>query len=448
METPRIFPGPSNLIDIRRLERPARRLLYVGFLFAVLFHGLLSVFVTFKAPYQRVKPLVEKPEKPIRVDIIVVPPRNLKPYTATERRFGKKSILRPVRPGGITDLPGIPFRTLPQFGEMRGLDTFRPEPAPLPIPEIKSDMDQNLAFKDSMDFIGRQERIPSNSFSMKDEMLSIDDLDIGRYQGLMLQNPQNKLAVRGIIEIPYVFLADIAPYYVAADLIEAVKTYSNNFILAKPVKKPFGLSSSRLMKYPFIYIEVDWGFELTEPEKRNFGNYLRNGGFAVLENGFPWDEYPPSEASLRQMIKDSLGPRARLERIPMDHDLFHCFFDFNYLPAGAEYPFPTTPDKTRLIMDPILRPVEYLEGVWLDGRLVAIYSDKGYGLRFRPGSGGHQRQLGVNMVVFAMKQQGGITVKKTDYSLTADRTTRWWGEGDKEDFVKILRSESRSQNPE
>lgn len=155
METPRIYSGFSSLIDIRRLERPARRLLYVGFLFAILFHGLLSVFVTFKAPYQRVKPLVEKPEKPIRVDIIVVPPRNLKPYTVTERRFGKKSILRPVRPGGITDLPGIPFRTLPQFGEMRGLDRFRTEPAPLPIQEMKSDMDQNLAFKDSMNFIGR-----------------------------------------------------------------------------------------------------------------------------------------------------------------------------------------------------------------------------------------------------------------------------------------------------
>ena len=42
------------------------------------------------------------------------------------------------------------------------------------------------------------------------------------------------------------------------------------------------------------------------------------------------------------------------------------------------------------------------------------------------------------MVVFAMKQLGGIAVQKVDYSLTAERTTRWWGEGDKEDFMYIV----------
>ena len=47
--------------------------------------------------------------------------------------------------------------------------------------------------------------------------------------------------------------------------------------------------------------------------------------------------------------------------------------------------------------------------------------------------------MGVNMVMFALKQRGGITEKKIDYTLSANTTTRWWGEGDKEDFVKIVR---------
>jgi hypothetical protein len=437
MENPRTHFGFSSLIDIRRLERPARRLLFLGFLFAVLFHGLLSFFVTFKAPYQRVKPFVEKPEKPIRMDIIVIPPRNLKPFSVSERRFERKTV-RPAKPSGEISMPGIEVKTPQQFGDMKTHDSFRPEPPQLLIPEMKSDMDQNLAFKDSMVYIERPERIPSNLISMRDEMLTIEDLDYGRYQGLLIENPQNKLSLRGIIEIPYVYLEEIAPYHVADVLVECVKTFTNNSLIAKNVKMPFGLSSPRLMKYPFIYIAADSSFELTSWEKKNFGNYLRNGGFAVLENALPWDEFPPAEASLRQMIKDSLGPRAKLERIPMDHDLFHCFFDFNLLPAGAEHPFPEDPRLKRLIRNPILNPVEYIEGVWIDGRLAAVYSDKGYCLRFPAGSGGRQRQLGVNMVVFALKQKGGITVQKTDYSLEAEQTTRWWGEGDKKDYVKAI----------
>jgi hypothetical protein len=39
--------------------------------------------------------------------------------------------------------------------------------------------------------------------------------------------------------------------------------------------------------------------------------------------------------------------------------------------------------------------------------------------------------MGVNMVVFALKQSGGIIVNRIDYSLTSDRIKKWWTEADR-----------------
>ncbi|MFC1607058.1 hypothetical protein ACFL47_03715 [Candidatus Latescibacterota bacterium] len=60
--------------------------------------------------------------------------------------------------------------------------------------------------------------------------------------------------------------------------------------------------------------------------------------------------------------------------------------------------------------------VNFLEGVWFDDRLVAVYCNKGYARKWseyaevRPGSktGNNRPQLkmGVNMVVFALEQGG------------------------------------------
>ena len=51
----------------------------------------------------------------------------------------------------------------------------------------------------------------------------------------------------------------------------------------------------------------------------------------------------------------------------------------------------------------------FLEGVWLDNRLVAVYSGKGYALKWRSLSNNEpQLKMGVNMVVFALIQEGGI----------------------------------------
>ena len=51
----------------------------------------------------------------------------------------------------------------------------------------------------------------------------------------------------------------------------------------------------------------------------------------------------------------------------------------------------------------------YLEGIWIDNRLIAIYSDKGYGLTWSSESAHReQRRMGVNLIVFSLLQRMGI----------------------------------------
>jgi beta-lactamase regulating signal transducer with metallopeptidase domain len=161
------------------------------------------------------------------------------------------------------------------------------------------------------------------------------------------------------------------------------------------------LDSQKIYETPFVYLTADAAFELTDNERKVFGDYLRKGGFAVIDNGVPQDEFGKAEASLRQILRDSLGNDAKFTPIPNDHPLYHCYFDFNDGPPSGK--IGVNPGKSS----------RYLEGIWLGDRLAAIYSDFGYGFRWiEPEKSEPQVKFGVNMVVFALLQKNGIMDRK------------------------------------
>ena len=126
------------------------------------------------------------------------------------------------------------------------------------------------------------------------------------------------------------------------------------------------------------------------------------------------------------MLRDSLGAHARFLPIPASHPVYHSFFDFDDgPPQGAEMQLCTSQawrggsgDDRQLLMS---RPVHYLEGIWFKGRLVAIYSNKGYSQKWRrcytkySANNEPQLKMGVNCVVFALTQTGSITQRNTDF---------------------------------
>ena len=56
--------------------------------------------------------------------------------------------------------------------------------------------------------------------------------------------------------------------------------------------------------------------------------------------------------------------------------------------------------------------MEYLEGYYIEGRLAAIYCDKGYGVLWNQNSGNEpQLKMGINIVIYALTQPGSIYQK-------------------------------------
>jgi hypothetical protein len=93
-----------------------------------------------------------------------------------------------------------------------------------------------------------------------------------------------------------------------------------------------------------------------------------------------------------------------------DHPMYHCFFDFDGPPTGGHGEnYPLCPQ------------VPYLNTVSYEGRMMIIFCTKWYGIAWSnwPGStnlGGNTRQLqfGVNLLVYALTQEGGITNRVMD----------------------------------
>ncbi|MFC1574170.1 M56 family metallopeptidase [Candidatus Latescibacterota bacterium] len=194
------------------------------------------------------------------------------------------------------------------------------------------------------------------------------------------------------------------PKHSIINLAEEVNSSTN--IVAK-VDTHFNLDSQKIFETPVVFIiannMTDNAFKLSESERKNLEKYLRNGGFAFIENEVPiYESRIPNVA--RQMLNDTLGDDAKFLPISENHPLYHCLFDVDDgAPQGGSF---AIGDGS---IQKLSKGVGDLEGIWLDNRLVVIYSDKGYFYQWnKPESSEPQMKLGVNIIVYALTQEGGI----------------------------------------
>ena len=174
------------------------------------------------------------------------------------------------------------------------------------------------------------------------------------------------------------------------------------------------LSSNDIFTMPLIYVTTKEAFQLTPTERDNLKKYIDLGGFIVADNALARPERSPGGASLKQMLRDVI-PNARFAPINNGHPFYHCFFDFDDgPPQGSEVglygDFSGTGSQDDLRKrQRMSKRVNYLEGVWYRGRLAAVYSDKGYIVKWNETSNNEpQLRMGVNMIVFSLIQEGGI----------------------------------------
>jgi len=402
------FAGFSNAINMEKLEKETQRLFYLGMLFAVSLNAATASFYMFKKTEVKVA-------KPATMELVIRRPRMTKAFEFKKKRVAQR-VLQKKEVQQRKPTAEIQTKSLNTTEMMGSVATFEY------ANEMNTNVDQEVYVPQAINIEMTAAREPEKQISMKEEMISLDDLDTGQYKAMVIQDPNNKQSIKGFVYIATAWGTQLRPpdglKRSVINLVEAVNRYTN--INAK-VDTHLFLDSRKIYETPFVYIITDVAFELTEVERKNFGEYLRKGGFAVVDNGTPEYEYGQAEASLRQMMRDALGADAKFEPIPNDHPLYHCFFDFDGPVQGAEndkmVTTATSGDQgTSARSQAMSKAVLYLEGIWIDNRLVAVYSDKGYGLRWVLMTNNEpQLKIGVNMVVFALTQAGGIAQQKMDF---------------------------------
>ena len=320
----------SNRVKHDNRLRPGlgtRKYMVLSFLTITVFFGILGVL---HIPENYL--VIEKKTYP--ESFVIRRPKSFRPINDTQ----KPTITAAVVSGTPLQFSLPPMKPAPEFispSDSRFLPEFEPElSAEAEIQEFDIDLPVHVAEYDDKAI----SRVPENGVSLRKEIIRPDDLDYGRIKGILFQNPERRKKSKGFILIPTVWGTQLRPpdnlRRSVPGLAEAVNRYTD---IRAEMDSHLMLDSRKLHSMPFVYITTDKAFELTGTERENFGSYLRNGGFAVLVNGEPELPFSQSEASLRKMLRDSLGAHARFQPIPDCHPLYHCFFDFDDgPPQGAE----------------------------------------------------------------------------------------------------------------
>lgn len=253
------------------------------------------------------------------------------------------------------------------------------------------------------------------AMSLRQELLNVQDLDFGRYQAILIQDPENKRNIRGFFNMSIIDydLADKNNDRFPTATEELMRYMRDNTqINARIEGTTLRLSDATIFKQPLLYMTGNNAvFQFSDTEKENLGEYLREGGFLYSEEIRKADSEGSLEGSnagtegtiydrqFKALLKDQLvlgGDGARWQRVPKDHPLYFSFFDFADGPPMGGAPGGNVFD---------------LEMLELRGRIAVVFSDLNISYYWGdPKADARERglQFGVNVIVFALTQPGGI----------------------------------------
>jgi hypothetical protein len=169
----------------------------------------------------------------------------------------------------------------------------------------------------------------------------------------------------------------------------------NSTLEVKFKRQDVELSDPKTASYPLLYMTGHREIQLTDEEVSRLAGYLQAGGMLLADACC-------GRMAFDMAFRRELGrvlPQNKLERLPLDHPVYHCHYDI----GAVDY----TP-RVREDFGPFDTPE--LEGITLDGRLAVVYC------RFDLGNGWEQfphaysygvkeedaLKLGTNVVVYAI----------------------------------------------
>ncbi len=415
----------SGIIDIEKLERESRKFLYIGFLTGMILQIVAGLMIS------REIANVTREERSIvsiPTSLLFLPPRVENPYeswiyTPKKREYPRMNRLERFQE---LSMPAVPKHE----GIIRAKEYK---------PDIESQLSEtvehefNSDFYDSLLADGPGFLAPDTIIPMESKVF----VDTGRYKSQVIVPPGDKTAIQGYVKIAIGCVGTlILPDYLksaARNLARVLKSYSNIYAeydylawVDEPPEKEFLQPAifqveksyqeiakakyvkpfNRLNQYPFLYFTTDRAFTLEESEISRLGNYLKRGGFIILDNGRP--EYGAKSISntlismlydainhsgvIRSPKKGTFNHLATVKTLPHSHPLYHCFFDFDNGPPPSTCTY--------------LRKNE-IAGIYFHNRLVGIYCPQGYGISWSDRNNIDQFKIGVNLVVYALTRPQG-----------------------------------------
>ncbi|MEE3258053.1 MAG: DUF4159 domain-containing protein [Candidatus Latescibacterota bacterium] len=395
MHPPPRFASATAGLDLDALLGPLRRLFWLSLGLAVLLHLTLVIFNPFQQQAQKVP-------RPLTTKFVKRQPRLTKALELRKiPKFKRQMIRREVRVAKarmdqVQATAAFSTRTIiaraTSLAQMQFVRQMHPPTHHVVLePQMGLEMDLGIS------------RTPENKIDMGLEMLDVDAMDTGRYRAVVVQDPNDKQALKGFIKLARVVSAS----YVAETQTNVVDGGLNNQeidILRDMLNEWTGLQADfagsltfdddRLLEVPII---IPQGAP-NEGEMENLARYLLAGGFVMAEE-FDFDGiWTEALEKYGGLVK---GRDFYTERLPEDHPVFSAYFD---LRAGVAQ------GATRFD-DPYYWNV--VKGLYVKGRLVAIP-------RANSGIGGYLGfasdrdstrilQFAVNTVVYALTQEGSMT---------------------------------------
>ena len=180
-----------------------------------------------------------------------------------------------------------------------------------------------------------------------------------------------------------------------SNLLNSIVEYTT--IPVNTQEKVVPLSSEAIFKSPFCYLSGHKLVEFNAEERENFKNYVNRGGFIFVDD-CNHDIDGLFAKSFERQIEEMFGAGA-LKKIPNDHEIYNCFFEFEEGPPPTTYELNGWGDD--LIHD-------YLKAVEINGRIGVLYSNKDYGCEWdydfhnKRWLAEDNTKFGVNIVVYAM----------------------------------------------
>lgn len=83
-----------------------------------------------------------------------------------------------------------------------------------------------------------------------------------------------------------------------------------------------------MARHPFVFMTSEGTFVLSEREERNLREYLERGGF-ILADDCVYNAREDRFFRTYNTLLNKLFPDNPMRKIPHDHELFHCYFDFD-----------------------------------------------------------------------------------------------------------------------